>query len=105
MADDVTVTRNDAEWARLFGPAGELAKVLARAGVRVETKAKQRCPVDTGRLRSSISSQLDIGEGVPAVVIGTDVEYAIYVELGTSRMAARPFLRSSVTEVIAEGLS
>jgi HK97 gp10 family phage protein len=105
VADDVTVTRNDAEWARLFGPAGELAKVLARAGVRVETKAKQRCPVDTGRLRSSISSQLDISEGVPAVVIGTDVEYAIYVELGTSRMAARPFLRSSVTEVIAEGLT
>ncbi len=38
------------------------------------------------------------GEKLEAVYIGTNVEYAPYVELGTSRMAARPFLRPAATE-------
>ena len=33
-----------------------------------------------------------------AVYIGTNVEYAPYVELGTSKMPARPFLKPAATE-------
>lgn len=33
-----------------------------------------------------------------AVYIGTNVEYAPYVELGTVKMAARPFLKPAVAE-------
>ena len=45
--------------------------------------------VDTGRLRNSIAHK----EDDEAVYLGTNVEYAPYVELGTSRMAPRPYLR------------
>lgn len=55
-----------------------------------ESYAKAACPVDTGRLRNSITHQQE-SENVE--VIGTNVEYAAYVELGTVKMAARPYLR------------
>lgn len=48
--------------------------------------------VDTGNLRNSISHADD---GTYAY-IGTNVEYAPYVELGTVRMPERPFLRNAV---------
>ena len=48
--------------------------------------------VDTGRLRDSISHAKDDS----AAYIGTNVEYAPYVELGTYKMGARPFLRNAV---------
>lgn len=79
--------------AELFtSPDGEIARDLQRRALQVDRAAKQGCPVDTGRLRSSITNEIgQDGEGLLAV-IGTDVEYAPYVELGTSKMAAQPFL-------------
>lgn len=62
----------------------------------VTRKAKQRAPVDTGRLRASIQMQT-YSNGLTADV-GTNVEYAPYVELGTSRMRAQSFLFPSWTE-------
>ena len=59
-------------------------------GGKAESYAKALCPVDTGNLRNSIThAQQDEN----TEVIGTNVEYAPYVELGTARMAARPYLR------------
>jgi len=84
---------NGAALAELFeSPAGEVARDLQRRALQVDRAAKQNCPVDTGRLRSSITNELgQDGEGLVAT-IGTNVEYAPYVELGTSKMAAQPFL-------------
>jgi HK97 gp10 family phage protein len=48
--------------------------------------------VKTGNLKNSISHADD---GTYAY-IGTNVEYAPYVELGTSKMEARPFLQNAV---------
>jgi HK97 gp10 family phage protein len=42
-------------------------------------------------LRNSITYQVDTEEG--AVYVGTNVEYAAYVELGTSKSRAYPYLR------------
>lgn len=50
--------------------------------------------VQTGRLRASISHEVT---GVTARV-GTNLEYGRYLELGTRKMAARPWLRRSLTE-------
>lgn len=73
-------------------PDGEVARDLQRRALQVERAAIRNCPVDTGRLRSSITNEIgQDGEGLLAV-IGTNVEYAPYVELGTSKMAAQPFL-------------
>lgn len=65
-------------------------RALEIIGGKAESYAKAICPVDTGRLRNSITHQ-QYDENTE--IIGTNVEYAPYVELGTHRMAARPYLR------------
>lgn len=54
--------------------------------------------VDTGRLRASISHASDEN----SAYIGTNVEYAPYVELGTRKMATRPFLKNAVANYTDE---
>lgn len=63
---------------------------------RVEAKAKELCPVDTGRLRASISGEVEVRDGIPVGVVGSDVEYAPYVFNGTRYMAARPVLQQAL---------
>jgi HK97 gp10 family phage protein len=73
------------------------------AGIDTQAYAKQACPVDTGRLRSSIQYQKT---GLAQCTVGTNVFYSWYVELGTYKMAARPFLfpafQRASTNLIAE---
>lgn len=83
---------DQAALAELFSsPSGEIAKDLQRRALQVDRAAKRLCPVDTGRLRSSITNELGNDGGLVAV-IGTNVEYAPYVELGTRSAPAQPFL-------------
>jgi HK97 gp10 family phage protein len=70
--------------------------VLTTAGELVTSAAKLLCPVDTGRLRNSITYQVNTEE--KEVVIGTPVEYAPEIELGTSRKQAQPFLNPALFE-------
>ena len=65
-------------------------KALEEIGLTAEGYAKALCPVDTGRLRNSITHEID-NDG-KAAYIGTNVEYGPYVELGTSRQRPQPFL-------------
>jgi HK97 gp10 family phage protein len=71
-------------------------KGLESVGLAAEGYAKLKCPVDTGRLRNSITHQIRKDE--KAVYIGTNVEYAPYVEEGTSRQKAKPFLKPAATQ-------
>lgn len=72
--------------------------VLRRIGQRVLQLAKEIVPVRTGALRDSITMKED-GDGI---VIGSDLEYSIYVELGTSKMAAQPYIIPSLFQAINE---
>ena len=85
--------------------------ILEAVGIEAEGNAVDEITtlgaVDTGRLRGSISHAVDGN----TVYIGTNVEYAPYVELGTSRMAPRPFLRNAIDnnmddyqQIVEEGL-
>ncbi len=85
----------------LQSPDGPIGVDLLKKAVQVETAAKRFCPVDTGRLRSSITHELGTDARGLAARVGTNVEYAPYVELGTARMAPRGFLRRG----LAQGLS
>lgn len=76
-----------------------LTRALEKVGLVAEGYAKRLCPVDTGRLRNSITHAM---EGSEAVVIGTNVEYGPYVELGTSRQKAQPFLRPAAQDHVGE---
>lgn len=70
-------------------------RALEIIGGKAEGYAKRITPVDTGNLRNSIThAQYD----EDTEIIGTNVEYAPYVELGTYRMAARPYLRPAAEE-------
>ena len=63
---------------------------LLKKGLQVERYAKQFCPVDSGRLRSSITTKLDQRGKTPIVRIGTDVEYAPFIEFGTEPYKITP---------------
>lgn len=56
----------------------------------IESGAKRLAPVDTGNLRSSIKGKV-AGGGYEGEVTAT-AEHAPYVEFGTSKMPAQPFL-------------
>lgn len=88
----MTGTDNSEEVSRNIVQA--IDRALEEIGLAAEGYAKRACPVDTGNLRNSITHAV---EGDSAYV-GTDVEYAPYVEMGTSRTAAQPFLRPAATE-------
>ena len=88
---------NTKEWEAAFGEA--IARGLEQVGIAAEGHAKAKCPVDTGRLRNSIAhGQLDAHHEA----IGTNVEYGRYVELGTSRADAQPFLVPAASEHSSE---
>ena len=98
------------------------AKALEMLGLLAEGYAKRLCTVDTGRLRNSITHATSAFPGAvdytdnhgrdfhdakagrtpeqEYVYIGTNVEYGPYVELGTVRTAAKPFLRPAVADHI-----
>ena len=65
-----------------------LEQAVAKTGRDIAADAQASAPVDTGALRNSISA--DVG-GMEAVV-GPTVHYGGYVELGTSKMRAQPYL-------------
>ena len=73
-----------------------LVAALEEVGLVAEGYAKRACPVDTGRLRNSITHIVD--EGARHVVIGTNVEYAAYVELGTKRQKPQPYLKPAAQD-------
>lgn len=71
-------------------------RALEQIGMAAEGYAKDLCPVDTGNLRNSITHVVD--ESDWSVYIGSNVEYAAPVELGTVKQAAQPYLKPSATD-------
>lgn len=114
-------------------------RALEAIGIKCEGYAKLLCPVDTGRLRNSITHALSgsspaissyknnnthattnatqkagtagkpvkvktytydgtAPKGKDAVYVGTNVEYAPYIEYGSQRSEAQPFLKPAVQD-------
>lgn len=70
-----------------------ITRALYRIGLEAENYAKNLCHVVTGRLRNSITFDMD----EDSVYIGTNVEYGQFEEMGTSKRKAHPFLRPAAT--------
>lgn len=68
---------------------------VGKSSADVERGAKIRSPYRTGNLRSSISRDVD---GLTAV-IGPSAHYGVFLEYGTSRMAARPYMGPALDAV------
>lgn len=90
----VDVKDNTEQVLSELGKAYERA--LTRIGMQAESFAKKDCPVDTGRLRNSITNEVVMDE--KAAYIGTNVEYAPFVELGARGRTPKPFLKPAATE-------
>lgn len=75
------------------GPA--TGAVYTRGGITHQASAPGEYPMsDTGRLASNIITLLPSGSSIEGQV-GTNIEYGTFLEFGTSRMAARPWLMPS----------
>lgn len=65
------------------------AAIIHGVAQDIEGEAKQNAPVDTGDMRDSIAAE-QTGPAEAKVEVGEF--YGHFVELGTRKMAARPFL-------------
>ena len=102
---EVTIENNADEIKDMM--AARIAQALETVGIQAEANAVtevNRAVYDTpespnytrtGNLRSSITHQVDAED--LCTIIGCRIEYAPDVELGTSKMHARPFLRPAVS--------
>lgn len=116
MGISVNVTDNSDEVLKELNSKIQLA--LSAIGEVAEGYAKEGCPVDTGRLRNSISYAtanghfnsdiaMESGDDTPhstppegVLYIGTNVEYAPYVEYKSMRHVTGDahFLRNAATD-------
>lgn len=82
----------------LINKAPDRARELVKkAAYELEARAKTEVPVDTGNLRNSIRTSFENG-GLTGIV-STNVEYAAYVEFGTVKMAAQPYMTPAAEQV------
>jgi len=61
----------------------DLTKALTKACYLVENSAKEKVPVNTGYLQRSITHEVEGNVGI----VGTNTEYAPYIEFGTGLFA------------------
>lgn len=93
MADiDIRITDNSGEVLQEL--ERKKAVALEAVGITAEGFAKRLTPVDTGRLRNSISHTV-VGD---SVYIGTNVEYGPYIELGTVNYTGKHMLKRAASE-------
>jgi len=74
---------------------GAVSAVVKKTAMDVEAEAKTLCPVDTGALRRSILAEVEQF----SATIAPHTEYDAYVEFGTYKMAAQPYMRPAADKV------
>jgi HK97 gp10 family phage protein len=74
-------------------------QLFERLANEVKEEAKLIVPVKTGKLRESIEINKEDQENIK---IGSKVDYAIFVELGTIKQSAQPFLRPAIDNITSK---
>lgn len=86
-----------------FQVENKAAEAVRAAGFEAQRIARQLAPVDTGVLRASISvghpSGRDTRPGDLAVQVGPTAEYGAFVEFGTTRAGAQPYMTPAAERV------
>ena len=94
---------------------GATERALVAIGIFLEGEAVVRVPIDTGRLKGSITYATKKEADLPGpkakfddkvsrpskkqtLHVGTNVEYAQHVEYGTVRSGAQPYLRPALND-------
>ncbi len=91
----------DEDAIRKLGGGEGITDYLEVIGQVGEAAAKTNAPVLTGHLRRSLTHELGVSGFDQFVRIGTNVNYAIFQELGTRFHPAHPFLRPAVGAIEA----
>lgn len=81
----VTISLNRA----VFNLEHKVGELIQETCQLCEAQAKLFCPVDTGKLMDSITY---VRESALSASVSTNVEYAIFVEMGTYKMEPQPYL-------------
>lgn len=68
---------------------------LRRSSLRIERRAKIKAPVRTGYMRNGIFMEK---VGQMRYKVTSPAHYSVYVELGTRKMRAQPFMGPAVKE-------
>ena len=89
MAADIRIEGLEEVLENLEGLIDEqkLKSALGKACAVVERSAKQKAPKDTGALRRSITSKIEVVDDSIVGIVFTPLEYAPYVEYGTGLFA------------------
>jgi len=66
--------------------------VVRKAAMDIKSTAQQLAPVDTGNLKGSITMTGPLAGQASVAEVGPTANYGIFLEQGTSRMAAQPFM-------------
>lgn len=101
MIKSVTI-KNDRVKEAIAAKDEAVRVALVKIGLLAERYAKEALTeqkaVDTGRLRNSVSNQHDEN----TVYVGTNVEYAPYIEFGARSMPPRPYLKPAIADHVDE---
>lgn len=73
-----------------------VSAIVRKAAFDVEANAKAIVPVDTGTLKNSITSEFPTPT---SAIIAPHTEYAGYVEYGTRKQRAQPYMRPAAEKV------
>lgn len=87
--------------AIIAGLESKTRAIVAKTAIDLQSHARTRVPVDTGTLKNSIQAAevrtSAAGRVHWRVTVGAD--YGMYVEWGTVRMAAQPFIQPAIAAV------
>ena len=96
------ITLDDTDVQRMLDKSladvrGAIPQILEAGGRVIEAEAKINAPVDTGFLRNSIMvAEMMVDTKGGYIVVAVFAEYGAFVEFGTVKMDAQPYLRPAV---------
>ena len=84
-----------------------MQKALNAAAAPIKKEAKAKAPIKTGLLKKSIRSKQMKHTEKPSVGIFINMKayYWYFLEYGTSKMSAQPFMRAAVDAKYEEGVN
>lgn len=96
MSYSVRIDSSTKSWLSVFA-RGE----VKRRGAKVLAEAKKTCPVDQGRLRASLTLEIKYNGLKPYAVVGSPLDYAVWVHEGTGIYVGRGYITPKRAKVLA----
>lgn len=91
------------QWQRKIH--GDVTEALEAIGEAWKTGAQRRVPVNEGTLRESIVAEVSFERGSIVLVVGTNVDYSIFIEFGTRFIAKGEVLALGTDPEITDAMA